>query len=284
MTGARPTTGSRALLAILALYASVRIVEVLTGTPRTSIVTLDVLSALVFALMDGARHFGWRGILVFGAICAIIGTAVENLGLATGFPFGHYEFLALMGPRLFHVPVLIGVAYFGMAYVSWMLARLILGSATTRVVAQPLLAGCIMLAWDWAQDPVWATLLHAWRWRDGGPWFGVPLSNYFGWYLTVLLIYVVFSFYLRRWPPSAARLDPPASWPPVAFYALCAAGNALQVFTRIPQQTVIDASGKSWRVADILAASALVSIFVMGSFVVAATRRLGAQVWPQLSS
>jgi hypothetical protein len=60
----------------------------------------------------------------------------------------------------------------------------------------------------------------------------------------------------------------------LVFYAACAAGNALQMFTRFPEKTVIDASGRSWRVADILAASALVSIFAMGGFVVAATLRL----------
>jgi hypothetical protein len=284
MAEARRFTPIPWLIAILVLYASVRLLEVVTGSPRTSVVALDVLSALAFTLVDGARHYGWRGILVFAAICAVIGNAVENLGIATGFPFGRYEFLSLMGPRLFHVPVLLGFAYIGMAYVSWMLARLIAGNAAIRGVALPLLASCIMVAWDWAQDPVWATLLHAWRWRDGGPWFGVPWSNYFGWYVTVFLIYVAFSLYLRRWPPSAARLHPSPNWPPVLFYALCAAGNALQVFTRLPQQTAMDPTGKSWRVADILAASALVSIFAMGGFVLAAARRLAASSKIPLSS
>ena len=271
------------LLAILALYALARIIEVLTGSPQTGIVALEIFAALGFALIDGAHRYGWRGILVFSAICAVIGNAVENLGVATGFPFGRYEFLPLMGPRLFHVPVLLGLAYIGMAYVSWMLARLIMGNTRPRGIALPVLASGIMVTWDWAQDPVWATLLHAWRWRDGGPWFGVPLSNYFGWYLTIFLIYAGFSIYLRRWP-RPARLEVPANWPPVVFYALCAAGNALQVFTHLPEQTAVDPSGKSWRVADILAASALVSIFVMGGFVLAAARRLATRSDIQWSS
>ena len=52
---------------------------------------------------------------------------LENLSIATGFPFGHYEFLALMGPKLFRVPILLGLAYIGMAYVSWILGCLIAG-------------------------------------------------------------------------------------------------------------------------------------------------------------
>lgn len=271
------------LLAILALYAVVRIIEVVTGSPRTSIVALEILAALAFAWFDGVRHYGWRGILVFAAICAVIGNAVENLGVATGFPYGQYEFLDLMGPKFFHVPLLLGLAYIGMAYVSWMLAHLIVGNNRAHPLALPAIASLVMVAWDWAQDPVWATLLHAWRWRDGGRWFGVPLSNYFGWYLTIFLIYLAFSFYLRQ-SPRPVRLHPPATWPPVVFYALCAAGNALQVFTHLPEQTAVDPSGKSWRVADILAASALVSIFAMGGFVLAAARRLTARSDIQLSS
>src|SRR5579871_5645591 len=205
MPGARRASFTMALVATLAIYASVRGWEVASGSPRTSIVALEVLSALAFALVDGAWHYGWRGILVFAAICTVIGNVVENVGIATGFPFGRYEFLELMGPRVIHVPVLLGLAYVGMAYVSWMLACLIVGQAKRRVAALPVVASVIMVTWDWAQDPVWATLLHAWRWRDGGPWFGVPLSNYFGWFLTAFLIYRAFSLYLRRWPSDAGR-------------------------------------------------------------------------------
>jgi uncharacterized membrane protein len=46
-----------------------------------------------------------------------------------------------------------------------------------------------MVAWDLASDPVWATIVRAWVWRDGGVYFGVPLSNFFGWYLNVYILY-----------------------------------------------------------------------------------------------
>lgn len=273
------------IVAILVIYASVRIVEVVTGSPRTSIVAVEVLSAMMFALVDGARHYGWRGIAVFAVICAVIGNAVENIGVVTGFPFGRYEFLELMGPRLFHVPVLLGLAYIGMAYVSWMLARVIVGNAGMRVAALPVAASAIMVTWDWAQDPVWATLLHAWRWHDGGPWFGVPVSNYFGWFLTAFLIYVAFSLYLRRWTPDDLRSGGVSWWPAVVFYALCATGNAMQVFTRLPLKTATDATGRTWQVADILAASALVSVVVMGGFVMAGVWRLtSTKAGPSLGS
>ena len=230
-------------------------------------------------LVDGARHYRLRGILVFTAICIVVGNLVENIGVMTGFPFGRYYFVELMGPKLFHVPVLLGLAYIGMAYVSWNVARAILGNSPAPakpgiVVALPLAASFVMVAWDLAQDPVWATVLHGWVWRDGGAWFGVPVSNYLGWYGTVFTIYLLFALYLRR------RLELPVS-PPTAslrpallFYALCAAGNVLQVASHVVPDEVCDPTGHSWRVADITAASALVSVFVMGGFAALAWIRL----------
>jgi putative membrane protein len=117
MGGMSPGREYRFLLpAILACYAGARVLQVITGpTPRLSLVALDVLSAAAFALLDGARHYGRRGILVFAGICLAVGNGVENIGIATGFPFGHYRFLEVMGPRFLSVPILLGMAYIGMA-------------------------------------------------------------------------------------------------------------------------------------------------------------------------
>jgi putative membrane protein len=265
-----------ALGLILTFYAGARILEVASSpVPRTAIVALDVLSAMAFALVDGARHYRLRGILIFTAICVVVGNIVENIGVMTGFPFGRYYFVELMGPKLFHVPVLLGLAYIGMAYVSWTVARAILGDSFeppegTRLIALPLTASFIMVAWDLAQDPVWATVLHGWVWRDGGPWFGVPFSNYLGWYGTVFTIYLLFGIYLRR-RRQAPVVAPLASLrPAIFFYALCATGNLLQAIPHADPAVVQDPTGKQWRAADITAASALVSVFVMGAFAVLA--------------
>jgi putative membrane protein len=269
--------------AILAAYACARILEVFHGgAPRLWIVSLDVLSAMAFALVDGARHYRLRGILVFAAICTVIGNITENLSVLTGFPFGRYYFAGLMGPKLFHVPVLLGLAYIGMAYVSWTLARAILGEpygevSGMRVLTIPLVASFIMVAWDLAQDPVWATVLHGWIWLDGGPWFGVPISNYLGWYGNIFAIYLLFAFFLRG--RAAAPMAKPGSSlrPALLFYLLCAAGNVLQVLSRVSPAWVQDPTGRAWRFSEIAGASALVSIFVMGAFAAIAWARISGQ-------
>jgi putative membrane protein len=278
---ARPTPSGQVILVgmILAVYAGARILEVVhSPVPRTSIVALDVLSAMAFALVDGARRFGVRGILAFSGICLVVGNLAENLSMATGFPFGHYTFLELMGPKFFQVPVLLGLAYIGMSYVSWCVARTILGDihpvfAGPRSMALPALAAMVMTAWDLAEDPVWSTVLHGWVWRDGGAWFGVPVSNYLGWLGTLFMIYLLFAFYLR-WdqtrPPIPQDNRPQGA---LVFYALCAACNLLQMLPAAAPAVVQDPTGRLWSVSSITTASALVSAFVMGGFVLLALIR-----------
>lgn len=280
LVAARPYTTNRnsvVLIGILFLYLLGRIIEVLPfSTPSTPYVALEIFCAFAFALIHGALHYRLRGILVFTAICLVIGNTIENIGVATGFPYGHYVFLSLMGPKFLNVPVLLGLAYIGMAYVSWILARLILGATAGLTGSQfftvPLLASFVMTAWDFAQDPVWSTLLHAWRWFDGGIWFGVPLTNYAGWLLTVFLIYLAFAFYLHRAGPVPST--PPHWRLAVLFYALCALGNVFQLLRPQPVDLIADPSGTLWHAATILRASALVSVLLMGSFALAAWLRI----------
>jgi putative membrane protein len=216
------------------------------------------------------------------AMCLVVGNASENLSILTGIPFGHYYFTGLMGPSIFHVPILLGFAYVGMGYLSWTLGRLILGEARgplagSRVVTVPLAGAFLMVAWDLSMDPVWSTVMHSWIWLQGGAYFGVPVSNFLGWYLTVYVIYQLFALYLRRRAIhgySKGHSLPSGYWRmAVLFYGISAAGN-LALIPRAGISPVSDPTGAQWRVTSIVGASALVSIFVMGAFTLLAWLRL----------
>src|SRR5580700_3725266 len=167
-------TGTRVLLfALVLIYGAARVGQAFPDRiPMVAIVALHVLPALVFALVHGAVRYGVRGILIFTGLCLAIGNLTENLSILTGFPFGHYHFTDVMGPKIFQVPILLGLAYIGMGYCSWTVARVILGDAGqplagSRLVTRPLVAAFIMVAWDFSQDPVWANFVHGWQWHDG---------------------------------------------------------------------------------------------------------------------
>jgi uncharacterized membrane protein len=268
------------LWALLMLYAIARILQIFPGkVPILAVVALHVLTPIVFALVHGALFYRTRGILVFFTICLVVGNIFENIGVRTSFPFGTYYFTDLMGPKLFVVPIQLGLAYLGMAYLSWTLARVILGDmrsplAGSRVVTLPLIAAFIMVAWDFSQDPIWSTILHLWIWRQGGAYFGVPLSNFLGWYLTVYVFYQLFAIYLRAQSTNTSAL-PSSYWSlAILFYGVSAAGNILPVIPKPIVSVVLDPAGTSWRVSDITGTCALVSLFTMGAFALMAWVRL----------
>jgi uncharacterized membrane protein len=279
------TTPVYVLWALLVLYAGGRLLELRSGgVPTLTIVALQVLAAGLFALVHGALTYRPRGILAFVGLSVVVGAFFESLSLRTGFPFGHYYFTGVMGPQLFHLPILLVLAYIGMGYASWVLGFAILGNmgrpvCGRQVFTLPLICSFIMVAWDLALDPVWANVAVAWVWKDGGPFFGVPVSNFLGWFLTVYVIYQLFALYLRNrvMPPQA-----PGHWRlPIFFYAVTAASNllfALPAFSayRLPP-VVTDASGHLWRVSDILSVCVLVSLFVMLPFALIAWGRLSDQ-------
>jgi len=268
------------LWALIAVYAYSRVIQVFPArASMLTVVALHVLPPVLFALIHGAMLYRTRGILLFVAICLVVGNLFENLGVRTGFPYGHYYFTSLMGPKISVVPVFLGLAYVGMAYLSWCLANILLTNfrsclAGARVVTVPLLAAVIMVAWDLAMDPIWSTVVHAWIWQRGGPYFGVPVSNFFGWYFVVYIIYQLFALYLRNRPVISQPL-PPNYWHlPIVFYAASAAGNLVLAIPQHGISVVTDPTGVQWKVSSIVAACAVVSICLMGSFALLAWLRL----------
>ena len=287
----------RVLWGCIAAYAGADVLFLLAGlypghVPIVVSVALHIIPPLVFALVHGAIVYGWRGALTFAGLCVVVGNVFENMSIRTGFPFGHYTFTERMGPKLLQVPILLGLAYVGMGYLSWTVARAMLGmrrsgDAGWRVATLPLLASVVMTAWDVAMDPIWSTVGHLWIWRQGGGYLGVPVSNYFGWLLTNYVIYQLFALWLRR-EQGRGKSDrtgeteygtaenlPRGYWRvTVIFYGVTALGNLLLGIPTPRHPVVSDAAGSAWRVSDITAACAVASVVLMGGFALCAWARL----------
>ncbi len=165
-------------------------------------------------------------------------------------------------------PVLLGLAYVGAGYVSWVVAEALVGRegwTATRLLLTPAVASCAMTAWDLAMDPVWANVDRAWIWRDGGGWFGVPLSNYFGWLLTTWVFYQAFALILAR--HGRGLFTPQWSQLAILMYATIATGN---IFLALPSavpssypRVVIDAAGRQWALMQVIEVCLLISFCVM---------------------
>jgi len=271
------------LWSALVLYGAGRIVQQYPDKIGVlTIVVLQVLTPAVFALVHGSILYRVRGVLTFSGFCMGIGGMCECLSLRNGFPFGHYYFTDLMGRKILDVPILLVLAYLGIGYCSWVLGVVLLGYRNkpltrTGIFALACIAAFIMMAWDLSMDSIWSTLDRAWIWRNGGMYFGVPLSNFAGWYFTAFLFYLAFGVYCRKSRPEMQRLTRGFWRVAILFYAVCAGGNLLVFRPGLFPAAATDATGRIWMAKDILIASVLVSMLVMLPLAALAWFRLNAQ-------
>lgn len=240
------------------------------GSPLNT--PIAIIVPMVFALVHGARRYGWTGILVFLVLCLGISNVMENVGVMTGFPFGHYHYTDVLGPKFFLVPLLIGPGYFGTSYVSWVLANNLLDVDRRRdlraMIGVPVLGTFIMVAWDVCLDPGSSTFAKIWIWEKGGGYFGVPLVNYLGWYLTVFLFLQAFAVYnARRAAP--APVMPAAHWYQASVFYAVMALDFVSGYLSGMSGSVADATGKVWQTGDLLETAAIMGLFVMMPFAIA---------------
>jgi uncharacterized membrane protein len=246
---------------------SSHLISILLHLPQALAGAMLAGSLMLFGVFHGALTYRWRGIIFFIVLCLGVSNAFENLSILTGFPFGWYHYSEKMGARLFLVPLLIGPAYFGVGYLSWTLARAILGDTNGRlagrlVFATPIIASFIMVCWDLTIDPKMSTITNNWIWRDGGSYFGVPLANFLGWYLTVYVFLQVFALYARRLSATPDTIS--GYWArPLLAYSSIVIAPILSLTLSSTSGTVLDPTGKAWQVHDIQAVTALVGLFTV---------------------
>ena len=220
---------------------------------------LSVISLFAASFLHGFLRYGIKNMVIFFLITWVVSLFFEALSIQTGFPFGHYYYDQLIGPRIFQVPLIIMPAYFGMAYVSWTLAQVLTQQYSPKlsryyVFIVPLLGTFIMVMWDLVMDPLSSTIGSLWAWVGGGFYFGVPLQNYFGWFLVVFIIFQIFALYLLTQDSQESKnyVSSKTYWlQAIALYGTQALFQILSPFT-VQENT------------NIYAPMALVTVFTMG--------------------
>ena len=262
--------GAAAVIGIVMLMAGAAMVPGLG--------TVLLLLQVVFVLVHGAQRYGWRAIGVYVLAGLLISNVLENLSIATGFPFGDYHYTG--DGKIFEVPWFIGPSYLATGYLAWVVATVLVGevrrdSPWLTTIGTPIIAAFAMTAWDLALDPGAATINRFWIWENGGGFFGVPLQNFLGWTFTVYLFMQVFALYLQRRGPfprvvsraTASDLQAVVLYAAITirFYAAYFVGE---------RTTVTDAVGMVWRTSDIYETGVVVTIYGMSLLALLALLRI----------
>lgn len=235
-----------------------------------------------FAFWHGALRYGWARMFVFFIMVFGTGFTFETMSVLTGFPFGNYYYTELLGWQLGVVPLSVMPSYFAFGYISWTLAGIMLQRFDNRilggdVIIQPLLAAFIMSAWDLRIDPLASTINPMWVWEEGGTFFGVPVSNFLGWYMVVLIFYLMFALLnrSRNAQPTPSIINSQSYWLlAVLVYASQLLDNLTGYLWR-ENYMVTSLDGHDWWSHDIYGAMLVVALWTV--------LPITAYAWLQLS-
>ena len=147
---------------------------------------LAAVAAMRLPLIAGLLPAVGRRAAVGLALLALFAYAIEFVGVTTGWPYGAFAYTADLGPMLGGVvPLSLPLLYLPLVVNGYLLGLALLGrygldgGRATRVLAG--IAALLLV--DLALDPG-AVAVGFWAYDGGGPYYGVPLSNYAGWLLS----------------------------------------------------------------------------------------------------
>ncbi|MBA2714672.1 MAG: carotenoid biosynthesis protein [Rubrobacteraceae bacterium] len=171
----RPLILACALFLLAALFV-VRFPDVPGASIGSYVSTFLIALPSAIALF---RYLGPRLATLSLLALSVFAYALESFGVATGFPYGDFYYGEALGPRIAGlVPLLLPLSY----------APLVIGAVAaawgSRQRMLHIIQATLLLVWmDAVIDPG-AASLGFWVWPVGGLYYGVPLSNYAGWFLS----------------------------------------------------------------------------------------------------
>lgn len=167
-----------------------------------------IIGVLAFATASGFHAyvaFGRDFVIKFLVVALIATFVIEVLGVTTSFPFGTYEYdPQRLGLSAFGVPLLIPFAWFMMLYPCWLISNELF---KTKFFAIPT-GALLMSTWDLFLDPQMVNEGY-WTWfADGIATTAIPLTNFFGWFISTAIIFALLSIVLIPKPANVSNLVP----------------------------------------------------------------------------
>ncbi len=171
-------------------------------------------------LFVAVTRMGWHRTMVFSVIAYAVAFTAEFSSTRNGIPFGLYHYIDATRDRelwISNVPFWDSLSFTFLCYLGWRLgvllhAPMLVGRDDVRVIDsreiatswRACLTGALLMTWlDVVIDPL---TVHGDRWflgrmyyyPDGGIYFGVPLSNFVGWFVVGVTTTRLFQLWERR--------------------------------------------------------------------------------------
>jgi len=191
-----------------------------------------ILLGTAAALMHSAPRFGWGKAITLFVVASGVALLSELGGTNVGLPFGPYHYTPMLGYMIAgDVPYAIPISWYYMLYCCLAFCSRLMTAEDTGATKWrwSLVSGAFLTAWDvpmevqmtniqpahWVWDldkvPAWVP-----DWLGGPLFYGMPLSNWIGWYVTGV---VVSRIMLAIVPPSRWKITLAGVAFPLVLYA-----------------------------------------------------------------
>jgi uncharacterized membrane protein len=169
------------------------------------------LQGVILILWTIIRYGRVRG-LAAALWVAIPSFAAELIGVQTGWPFGVYRYTGVLFPMMpGTVPLAVVFAWLLVMLTAGPVATLLLcpiRSHCARWALTAPLAALLAVVLDLLIEPVAVHIEGYWTWRDGGLYYGIPISNFIAWFVVALILAtgmrLILSCYERMAPHSVS--------------------------------------------------------------------------------
>jgi bisanhydrobacterioruberin hydratase len=187
---------SRKLIIFIGIFYLVGIVGMTVGPYQSFFVGLSFFHLLLsFGALILGRKKHSKKLWLFIGIAFTTGMLVEWIGVHTGLLFGDYKYGSVLGPKIYGVPIIIGVNWAMLCMVSASLLASLKLNFWFEVVA----AAAFMVFLDFLLEPV-AIKLGFWQWSGGV----IPFYNYVCWFITAILLQLLYRKWLLNEPNNVA--------------------------------------------------------------------------------
>ncbi len=172
------------LIAILIIFHMVGLIGIMLPDFKQLILSLSFLNLLLaFTVIILAENENILLLISFLSIAFIIGISVELIGVHTGMLFGDYSYGANLGPKLWGVPLVIGI--------NWGVLSITTASITQKinlpVYLKIIVNAFLLVLFDFVMEPV-AMKSDFWSWKNDE----IPLFNYVCWFFVALILQLIY--------------------------------------------------------------------------------------------
>ena len=179
-----------------------------------------VFAFLIAFLILGRIHFGWRKTFLWLVIGYVVAWASEVSSIHNGFPYGLYHYIYENMPgelMIMGVPFWDSLSYPFMIFAGYTTAQFLCGNSKSQIpnpssrtyalthLRTAFLGAFLTMLLDVIIDPLTVRgdqwfLGNIYYYPNGGQYFGVPITNFLGWFLVPLLTILIFQFINRNDP------------------------------------------------------------------------------------